>query len=320
MAWFQKRFQAWLAARTPRSDSQLLTQRNIYIVPTRPGWMMGLTLLVMLVGSINYQLNLGYLLTFLLAGSAGIGLHVCHATLRGLTLRMQPPPPCFVGSAAHLRVSLVSEKRQPRTGIGLTVSGQPDWVWVDVPAQGQTTAEVGWEPTRRGLLELPTLVVETRYPLGLFRAWTVWRPAARLWAYPKPELSPPPLPPGQPKAGTGAPVSAATSGEYDGVRAYRRGDPLQSLVWKRVAQAMARGSADLVSRDPARAHQQHELWLDWHLAGTANPDLRASRLTAWLLQAERLGLDHGLRLPGITIEPGQGSAHRQRCLEALATC
>ena len=32
--------------------------------------MLGATLLVLLVGSINYQLNLGYLLTFLLAGSA----------------------------------------------------------------------------------------------------------------------------------------------------------------------------------------------------------------------------------------------------------
>jgi hypothetical protein len=46
--------------------------------------MLGATLLVLLVASINYQLNLGYLLTFLLAGSALVGMHVCHATLRGL--------------------------------------------------------------------------------------------------------------------------------------------------------------------------------------------------------------------------------------------
>jgi hypothetical protein len=50
--------------------------------------MLGATLLVLLVASINYQLNLGYLLTFLLAGSAVVGMHVCHGTLRGLTMHM----------------------------------------------------------------------------------------------------------------------------------------------------------------------------------------------------------------------------------------
>ena len=53
--------------------------------------MLGATLLVLLVASINYQLNLGYLLTFLLAGSAVVGMHVCHGTLRGMTLHLIAP-------------------------------------------------------------------------------------------------------------------------------------------------------------------------------------------------------------------------------------
>ena len=46
-------------------------------------------LLVMLIGSINYQLNLGYVLTFLLASCAGVSMHMTHATLKGLTLRLR---------------------------------------------------------------------------------------------------------------------------------------------------------------------------------------------------------------------------------------
>ena len=42
--------------------------------------MLAATLLVLLVASINYQLNLGYLLTFPLAGSALVGMHLCHGT------------------------------------------------------------------------------------------------------------------------------------------------------------------------------------------------------------------------------------------------
>ena len=72
----RRKFRAWWQARLPLSDTYTLTQRNVYILPTRPGFMLGLTLLVLLIGSINYQLNLGYLLTILLAGSAVVGMHV----------------------------------------------------------------------------------------------------------------------------------------------------------------------------------------------------------------------------------------------------
>jgi hypothetical protein len=81
----RSRLQRWFEARLPLSDSVTLTQRSVYILPTRAGFMLGATLLVLLVASINYQLNLGYLLTFLLAGSAVVGMHVCHGTLRGIT-------------------------------------------------------------------------------------------------------------------------------------------------------------------------------------------------------------------------------------------
>ena len=84
----RQRFTRWWQARLPLSDTVTLTQRNVYILPTRPGFMLAGTLLVLLIASINYQLNLGYLLTFLLAGSAVVGMHVCHATLRGLTLHL----------------------------------------------------------------------------------------------------------------------------------------------------------------------------------------------------------------------------------------
>ncbi|MEE9475740.1 MAG: DUF58 domain-containing protein, partial [Roseateles sp.] len=43
-----------------------------------------------------------------------------------------------------------------------------------------------------------------------------------------------------------------------------------------------------------------------------------SRLTAWVLAAERLGQPYGLRLPGRELAPSLGPAHRQACLQALA--
>jgi len=315
----RKRFERWWQARLPLTDTTVLTQRNVYILPTGAGWMLALTLVVLLVASINFQLNLGYLLTFLLAGSAVAGMHFCHATLRGLSLHLKPPEPLFLGQGAALQVQLASERRTPRLSIALAVHGSGHWAWTDVPAQGIAQVQVAFTPTRRGLHRVPTLTAETRYPLGTFRVWTLWRPAAEVLVYPAPESGAPPLPPGEPRAGCTGSAPTQGTGEFEGVRAYRRGDPLHLVVWKKAAQALSSGSDALVSRD-AQQSQRHELWLDTAHTGLADPEARLSRLTAWVLQADRLGLNYGLRLPGREIAQGSGPAHRRNFLEALALC
>lgn len=312
LAHLRGRFERWLQARLPLCDVTTLTQRNVFILPTRPGFMLGATLLVLLLSSINYQLNLGYLLTFLLAGSAVVGMHICHGTLRGITISLIAPDAQFSGASAIIGINLQSNRRSIRHGIGLAIMGSGHWVWTDVPAQGIATVHIAFKPERRGLHRVPVLTAETRYPLGTFRVWTLWRPAAQVLVYPAPELFPPPLPPGEPRAGGVATAHQAVSGEYDGVRAYRRGDPLKLVVWKKTAQ-----SDNLVSRDNQQI-QRYELWLDQHQSGTADPEKQLSRLCAWVLQADKLGLDYGLRLTTLAIKPGHGESHKRRCLQALA--
>ncbi|MBB3177952.1 uncharacterized protein (DUF58 family) [Variovorax sp. Sphag1AA] len=309
-----------MSRRAP-SDTLELTQRNVYILPTRAGWMLAATLLVLLVGSINYQLNLGYLLTFLLAGCVAVGMHVCHGTLRGLAMRLMPPEPQYAGSAAVFRIVLTNARRSTRYGIGFAVHRSGQWSWSDVPAQGSATVEVAFKPERRGLHAVPTLTAETRFPLGTFRVWTIWRPASQVLVYPAPEPNPPPLPEAEPLDGPSAAMSmrAHIAGEYDGVRPYRRGDSLKLVVWKRAAQAQAAGSDELVSRDTLQA-QRSQLWLDTQHAGLSDAEARLSRICAWVLMADHLGVDYGLRAGGRTVQPSQGEAHKRQCLEALALC
>jgi uncharacterized protein (DUF58 family) len=316
----RSRMDGWFLSRRPPSDVLELTQRNVYIVPSRAGWMLGATLLVLLIASINYQLNLGYLLTFMLAGCVAVGMHVSHGTLRGLSMRLMPPEAQYAGSAAVFRVVLHNARRSVRYGIGLAVRGSGQWAWSDVPAQGSETVEVAFQPSRRGLHAVPPLTAETRFPLGTFRVWAVWRPASQVLVYPAPELQPPALPAGEPLSGSSAAVSRlGSAGEYDGVRAYRRGDPLKLVVWKKAARAQAAGSDELVSRDTQQAQRQ-ELWLDAQATGLADVEGRMSRLCAWVLMADRLGVEYGLRVAGRVVRPSQGEAHRRACLEVLATC
>ena len=324
--YLRQRFRRWFESRLPLTDHVTLTQRTVYILPTRPGLMLGVTLLVLLVASINYQLNLGYLLTFLLAGSALVGMHVCHGTLRGLAMNVQAPSARFASASAPIDVKLTNDGARPRYGIGLSVLGsQADtqsaaqWAWADVPAQGSSTVQIAFTPRQRGLHRLPTLTAETRFPLGIFRVWTVWRPAAQLLVYPAPEANPPPLPPGEPRTGGAALAARAqNTGEFDGVRGYKRGDPLKLVVWKKAANADETGNG-LIVRDTEQA-QQHELWLDFALSGSGDKEHKLSRLCAWVLAADKLGATYGLRLPLHPIKPASGEAHKRQCLEALALC
>jgi hypothetical protein len=263
----RQRLRSWWQARHPRTDTWTLTQRNIYIVPTRAGFVFAAVLVVMLVASINYQLNLGYVLTFLLAGAGFVSMHLTHNTLRGLTLHLKPPQSGFAAESLPLEVVLTSPTRLQH-GVGLGFADNADRahdVFVDVPAGGQASAHLAFVPPRRGLNDVPTLRAETYYPFGLFRAWTVWRPAAQVLAWPAPERPMAPLPASPAAAGETAQRKASDSGEFEGVRSYRRGDALKHVVWEksrahrragqpRSQQCLAAGA---VARLAARASGRH---------------------------------------------------------------
>ncbi|MDT7836825.1 DUF58 domain-containing protein [Aquabacterium sp. OR-4] len=350
LAMLRRRFRRWLENRLPRSDSWQLSQRNLYILPTRSGWGFALTLLVMLLASINYQLNLGYALTFLLGGAALVSMHQTHANLRRLALRLRLPQPVFAGEPATLEIVIDNPGRE-RHGVGLAVYHRPlaaepsrkparALAQCDVPALGSSLVHLQVATPQRGRHAVPTLRIETHFPLGLFRAWSVWRPAAELLVYPAPERPAPPLP----AADTGVeghqtlPTQAGGGGEFDGVRPWRRGDPLRQVVWKKVAR-----SGSLVSRDTRRSASQ-TLTLDWQQCGAGSqgrhapaalpqagrgaaaatpaphPDTegRLARLAAWVLAAERQGLPYALRLPGVALPRAVGDGQRRAALEALA--
>ncbi|KJS70141.1 MAG: hypothetical protein JM57_09060 [Comamonadaceae bacterium BICA1-1] len=315
------RWRSWWLRRLPAQDQTALQHGNLYLLPTRAGWMLALTLLLILLGSINYQLNLGYLLTFMLAGSAAAGVWVGHRNLAGLQLSLHLGEPVFAGQSAAIEIQLHNPSRRARYAVGLQWldSSTASDVWADVGAQDQHTVHLAYPTQRRGRHSLPALRVQSVFPLGTFRVWNWWRPVAQLWVYPAPETPAPPLPlgahaddgPAQRQAGN------RHSDEAQDVRPYRRGDPLKWVLWKKAARLAGSAQPQWLSRDfghPSTA----ELWLDASRCGLADEEARRARLCAWVLQAEAQGLRYGLRLPGLEITPDHGPAQRRRCLEALA--
>ncbi|GAB4214986.1 MAG: DUF58 domain-containing protein [Rhodoferax sp.] len=300
--------------KNPATDHQRLTQRNVYILPTGAGWMLGLTLAVLLLASINYQLNLGYALTFLLAASAVASMHVSHANLRDLVLNLIAPDAIFACAAGIFYVEVQNPLQRARYGLslGLADAGDAAAVGFDLGAQASTRCALSWTPTQRGLQALPPLRAHSLFPLGTFRVWTLWRPATPVCVYPQPEAHPPPLPWGYDEGAHPGARTQRTEGEPDGVRAYRVGDPLKRVIWKKAAKTGA-----LVSHDSAPSQSQ-TLWLTLASTRLSAREAQLSRLCAWVLQADRLGLRYALQIGASTIDADHGLAHRARCLRALA--
>lgn len=316
----RRRWQAWWQARQAPADTHQTTQRNVYIVPTLAGLAFCGTLGVLLLASINEQLSLGYALTFALTGAGLASMHTTHANLRGLQMDLRAPEGVHAGDEYTLELRLHNPGRA-RFGIAVSAqleAGASEPAWVDVPALGHATVRLRLPATARGLRELPRLVVTTRFPLGFFRAWSYWRPASRVWTYPRPEEVTAPFP-AQAEAGAGEAASTrqSVSGtDFSGVRSYRRGDSMKQILWRKSALALDQGLPLWVRE--TEAPLARDLWLDWRDTAGRDVEARLSRLTAWVLAAERLGQAYGLRLAGRELAPSLGAAHRQACLELLA--
>ncbi|HRO60879.1 MAG TPA: SurA N-terminal domain-containing protein [Burkholderiaceae bacterium] len=185
----------------------------------------------------------------------------------------------------------------------------------DAPAGAEQSVSIAVPALRRGWQPAPRLRVETRFPLGIWRAWSWWQPALRLLVYPQPEPPGVPLPARQASAGEGL---ANGRGEQDlaALRPWQEGDSPRRVAWK----AMARTATDELIVRQYEGGDLGELSLDWdQLPGNWDAEQRLSRLTRWVLEADSIGARYALRIPGTTLSTDAGPAHRARCLEALAT-
>ncbi|THT98655.1 DUF58 domain-containing protein [Lampropedia puyangensis] len=318
------RIDRWIQQRLPRTNHWVLSQRNLYVLPTRAGWMLGLTATLLLIAAINYQINLGFLFTFMLAGVTFISILVAHSNLRGLELNTHEPPPVFAASPAVLTVYLQHTSANTKFAIGLApqlpVTAAPlasPPLLVDAQKEQPTTAQVLLPMPVRGRHDCPTISVETRYPIGAFRVWSLWRPNVQLWVYPAPEPNAPSIAQSGLAGDAGVASSRSPSFEMEGFRTYQRGDPLKSILWKKTATAIATGSGDWIRRDQTQLDTT-QVWLDHAATGLQQPEAVLSRLCAWILMADAQGLTYGLRLPHQKIEPANGPNHKHQCLKALA--
>lgn len=306
------RIGAWLFRRRgPEPAPIVLTHKRIYVLPTRPGLFFGLALAAMLIGAINYQLSLGFALTFLLAGLGHSAILHTFRNLARLEIEPGATPPVVCGEPARFHLRLANQREGHRYALTLRV-GEHYTTIEELAPQSTTVAEIDLPTIRRGLARLPRVTLDTRFPLGLIHAWSYVQPDMCVLVWPKPEASPPALPLG-PGRFAGMASNAGGSDDFAGLRAYQSGDSLRHIAWK-----VAAGGGPLMTKHFSGV-QAGEVVLRWDaLPADMDVESRLARLAAWVLRADAEGLGWRLDLPGESIGPSNGSLHRDACMKALA--
>lgn len=297
-----------------------LDRRRVYIFPTCYGLMLAVLLVAILLGSINYDNALGYLLSFLLGGLFLIGMLHTYRNLVGLSLRELETTPVFAGEPARFVVGLDNREGQPR--YELEVAHAPrrrdrTGAASPTPALRIAAGEIGYAvvvrpSSRRGWLDCGRIRITSVFPLGMLRAWAYFTPATACLVYPAPAGSQP-LPYELTPEPSTAPSAATGTDDFAGLRAYSPGDSTRAIDWK----TLARSQELLVKR--FRGGGRPQLRLRWEMvAAIPGLEARLSQLARWVIEAETAGAQYSLELPHTTVTPGSGRTHAAQCLRQLA--
>jgi uncharacterized protein (DUF58 family) len=312
----RQKFRNWAFSRTTETGTVTLTQRRIFIIPSKQGLTLCFVLVLMLLGDINYNLSLGYVLTFLLTMMAVMSMLHAFRNLAHLKIRAGRAEPVFSGETARFIFHFNNVSKLSRYQLCLVQTGDSFWKNLNIPHQFDAPAEQDTEvsfplsATQRGWLQTGRLTLYTEFPLGLFYAWTYLQFDTRCLVYPRP-LRDAPLPSGSSPDGTGK-RSAAGDEDFAGLRKYSPGDALPRIAWK--AYAHERGLQVKQFSTPLG----EELWLDFSDAPDRNEEEKLARMTRWVLDAEAQGLRYGLHLPDGELPSNNGIAHRDECLRRIA--
>ena len=302
---------------------QRLDRLHVYIFPNGSGVTFAATVLVILIGAINYDNALGYLLAFLLFGLLLVAMLHTYRNLTGLGYHGARAAPVFVGADAVFECHFDNDARLPK--LRLEVGARPRGmardarrfneryqVALNLPGASVVSMCVRSVTHQRGWLTLGRLRVQSVYPLGILRAWAYFDDDATCLVYPAPRGHLP-LPYANITANGNATIHGLGSDDFAGLRPYAAGDPVRAIAWKSVAQ-----ERELMIK---RFHGQGAARIVLSWSATRNlPDLEAriSQLCRWVLDACEAGHSFALELPGVSRGFAQGREHRDDCLRVLA--
>jgi len=283
---------------------------RVYILPTGVGLIFGLMSFAMLLGSLNYNNNLSFVLTFLLAGPGLVAMHQCQRNLVALEMSFAGAEPVLAGQSAQFQIAVSNRSKSQRHGLMLYTDNFESEIHDLLPGESRVFT-LAVTTDKRGWIKLERFGIRTLFPFELFRSWAWLHMDLNGLVYPTAAEEAPQPPPTQSAQGHRQ-HDARGEEDFAGLRRFQEGDSPRQVAWKAYAR-----SGQLLSKQFAGADTSSQ-WFDFDAVPIDDLETKLSILTRWITDTDRTRADYGLRIPGQEFSPAHGELQRRRCLESLA--
>ena len=312
----KKRLELFLAKRIPKSTRQTLSNRNIFIFPSKFGIAFLFFVLLLFVLGTNYQNNIILLLSYLLVSFFITAMLHSFFNFSGVTLEITHAPNGFAKQVIEVPVKITSTKN--RFDFFFQWPEQNIAQYEEIH-QGENLFTIPFSKNSRGHWQAGRLKVFSYYGFGLFTTWSKLDFGLNIITYPEPQ----PFDLKQFNSSNNASNREQTfnhqqqqlrdeQDEFFELRAYRQGESYNHVAWKQVA----KGQGWLTKKYQQNESAEHSLQLQQ--MPSAQLEEKLAQLCFIILEYSQLGLHYRVELFEQTIDAGEGETHLKACLTALA--
>jgi len=314
-----QRFERWLNKRVPVDQKQQLTSKNIFIFPSKFGFLYLFFILLLFLLATNYQNNLILFLSYVLASLFVTAMLQCFFNLCDLGVGASGEFSGYVNDTINIPVTFSTEKKH--LSLTLFFPGQHK-ISIKQTGHENNTSEVLLPIVlkSRGISGLERMTIRTEYALGLFQCWSKLAFPVSLTVYPQPKaFKQKALPESHQTANEELNENSHHSkmqmgmDDYIDLARYLPGESLAKVSWKHVAKGQG-----WLSRQYGQTESK-TVYLSLLEMPSQNIEEKLSMLCFAIIECDQQGDEYGVLLKDKRITPSRGHSHLLICLTALAS-
>lgn len=307
----KRRLNRWLKRRIPAASQHKLSNRNIFIMPTRFGYLYLFFVVLLFLLATNYQNNVIMLLSYLMASLFITTMMHSFYNLSGIVLSSDKKIKGYAKQNISFPIKISA--RNKRVDLNFCFDDQ-QVTHLSKSVTGEQTIYVSDFYDNRGVYHPGRLKVWSEYSLGLFITWTRIDFDHECTVYPEAIRLNNSLNSftGSSKASSLLQNSKPGTDDFFELKTHILGEPSSRIAWKQ----FARGQGLLTKH-----YQKEEGSIRW-LKLTDMPNHGVEKQLQYLCfmvnEYNYAGQIFGLDLGHGEISPAQGEHHFKQCLMALA--
>jgi uncharacterized protein (DUF58 family) len=296
-------------------EKWIVRENRIYIMPTANGALYLAGIVVLILTASTYNNNLIFILAFFLFAVFFVSMIQTHYNLKGVRLQYNGSEEGFQGDRVSLNFYIIQKRSRTKKALQVRTRSKTFVTLKNArenlqPQDGMKTARIEVRAWRRGIHPVPSVVLETQYPLGLFRSWKVFRPEGEIIVYPAPEPGPALLPRAYDQGEQDQGLRTSPDGDFGELKSYLPGESYHQIAWKHYAR-----TGTLYTKVHWGAEDRHYV-IPWNPGRDLEKYLET--MSGWVKQAHDENASFEMETPVSSIQPGRGREHAKICWRALA--